>query len=66
MRAATLAATILLALVAVAHVVRLVLGIEVTVGGNAVPQWVSGVGILVPGAIAVGLWRDATRAPGSR
>jgi hypothetical protein len=55
-------AILLLALVALAHVVRLAIGVEVAVNGVAVPVWVSAVGAAVPTFIAGLLWRE-TRAP---
>ncbi len=52
-------AILLLTLVAIAHLVRLVGGIEVTVGEWSVPQWVSAVGVIVPLAIAGLLWSES-------
>ncbi|MGB5487531.1 MAG: hypothetical protein WBN06_09090 [Lysobacterales bacterium] len=52
-------AILLLTLVAIAHLVRLVGGIEVTVGEWNVPQWVSAVGVIVPLAIAGLLWSES-------
>jgi len=52
-------AVLLLILVAIAHLVRLLGGIEVTVGEWSVPQWVSVVGVIVPGAIAGMLWNES-------
>ena len=62
MKPASLIAVILLSLVAVAHLLRLVFQIEVLVGGESIPMWVSGVGLLVPGALALALWREAQSA----
>jgi len=64
MKPATLIAALLFALVAVAHLVRLIFQIEVLVGSATIPMWVSVVGIIVPGALAVALWREA-QASGS-
>ena len=55
-------AILLLALVALAHVLRLVFGVTAVVGGLAVPMWVSGVGIAVPTFVAGLLWREARGA----
>lgn len=52
MKPATTIGVALFALVAVAHLLRVVLGLEVAVGGWAVPTWISYFGILVPGALA--------------
>ena len=56
MRTGTMLATIVFTLVALAHAVRLVLGLQVTVGGTEVPMTVSVVGVAVPLAIVVMLW----------
>jgi len=45
-------------LVALAHVLRLVFNVEITVGGTAIPVWVSMVGTVVPAGIALLLWRE--------
>ena len=58
MRPATALAAVLLALVALGHLLRLLLRVEVVVSGTAVPMWVSIPGILVPLALAIGLWRE--------
>jgi len=62
MKPGSFLAILLLALVALAHVLRLVLGIDAVIGGVAVPMWVSAVGAAVPAFIAGLLWRE-TRAP---
>ncbi|HEY7728158.1 MAG TPA: hypothetical protein VID50_06855 [Candidatus Eisenbacteria bacterium] len=51
--------TVLMALVAIAHLLRLVLRVEVVAGGVVVPLWVSLVGFVVPGALAAALWRES-------
>lgn len=58
MKPATTLATILFALVSLAHVLRLAFKAEVTVGGTAIPMWVSVVGLLVAGGLALALWRE--------
>lgn len=57
-------AILLLSLVAVAHVLRLILGTQIIVGTMAIPAWVSVGGIVVPAAIAVLLWRERPAAHG--
>ena len=52
-------AILLFVLVAIAHLVRLLGGIEVTVGEWSVPQWLSAVGVIVPLAIAGLLWSES-------
>lgn len=50
---------VLLTAVAAAHALRLVFGVELIVGSTVMPMWVSVVGALVPGALAVLLWRES-------
>ena len=47
-------------IVAIAHLLRLIGGIDVTVGNWDVPQWVSLPGIIVPGLIAAMLWKESS------
>jgi hypothetical protein len=54
----TLIAAVLLALVAVAHLLRMLLNMEATIGGVAVPMWVSVIATVVAGGVAILLWRD--------
>ena len=63
MRPATAVTTVLLLLIAVAHLLRLVFGVPVTVGGTSIPVWVSAVGTLVPAVLAIGLWRERAVPP---
>ncbi len=58
----TLIAALLLALVAVAHLLRVLFNLEATIGGVAMPMWVSLVAAAVAGSVAILLWRDG-RAP---
>jgi len=58
MKTGSMLAILLFILVAIAHLVRVVNGVDVTVGEWNVPQWVSVVGVIVPTAIAVLLWRE--------
>ena len=46
-------ATLFLALVAVAHFLRLVLQVEVTAGGVRIPLWVSAPACVVTGGLAI-------------
>ncbi len=61
MKPAALIATVFLALVALAHLVRLVLGVEVIAAGLAIPLWLSAVAFLFTGSLAVLLWRESRR-----
>lgn len=61
MKPATLTATVLLASVSLAHLLRLLFGVRVTAADAVIPMWVSGVACVVAGAVAFMLWRDARR-----
>jgi hypothetical protein len=59
MRPASLIAAFVFSLVAIAHLLRLIFQVQVLVGGATLPMWVSVAGAIVPGALAVALWREA-------
>jgi hypothetical protein len=61
MKPVTMITVLFLAMVAVAHLLRLLLGVEVTVGGTLVPLWVSVIACVVPAGLAVGLWRESRK-----
>ena len=48
-----------LALIALVHLLRLFAGWEVIVVGFIIPVWWSAVGVLIPGALALMVWREA-------
>jgi hypothetical protein len=54
-------ASVLLAAVSLAHLLRMVFGTQVTVADTVIPMWVSGVGFVVAGGVALMLWREARR-----
>ena len=54
----TILTVLFLALVALLHLLRLVLGWEVTFNGAAVPTWLSIAGLLIAAGLAAGLWRE--------
>jgi hypothetical protein len=58
MKPFTTATLIILALVAIVHALRVLLGWSVTVNGSDIPMWVSVVAFLVAAGLAVGLWRE--------
>ncbi|MDH3846069.1 MAG: hypothetical protein OES69_19175 [Myxococcales bacterium] len=58
MKPASLLAVLVFSLVAVAHLLRLIDQTEVLVGGASIPMWVSVVGLVVTGGLAVTLWRE--------
>jgi hypothetical protein len=57
MKSANFMATILLAGVSLAHLLRLIFGVPVTVADWLVPMWVSAVAFVVAGTLAFMLWR---------
>ena len=59
MKIATTLSALLFSLMAIAHLARLVLRVEVIAGGHVVPMWVSVIGLVVPGALAMGLFRES-------
>ncbi len=61
MKPAALAAVIVFTAFAIIHLLRLVLEVEITIGGALVPMWASVVAVVVPLAIAVLLWREQRR-----
>lgn len=52
----------LFALVALAHLLRIVNGLSIQVDGVAVPMMVSWIGVLVPAALAAWAFRIARRS----
>ena len=46
-------------LVAVLHVLRLLFGWAIVVAGIAIPMWVSVLGAVVAGGLAVMVWRES-------
>jgi uncharacterized membrane protein len=61
MKPFTIIATVLFALLAFLHLLRLLLGWEVTVNGIIVPMWVSVFGFFIVAGLAVMLWREARK-----
>lgn len=59
MKPIPLAAILVFSLVAITHLLRLILQVEVLVDGEVLPMWFSVLGSLIPGALAIGLWREA-------
>jgi hypothetical protein len=55
---ATFFAVVIFALVAIAHLLRLIFGVPVMVAGWPIPSWISVFGFVVPGALSVALWRE--------
>jgi hypothetical protein len=59
MKTGSLLAIIVFVLVAIAHLLRVVSGTEIVIGGVDIPQWVSILGIIVPVLIAWLLWKES-------
>jgi len=55
----TLIAAIIFAIVALLHVYRLFTHFQVILGSHTVPMWVSYLGVLIPGLLAVMLYRES-------
>jgi hypothetical protein len=55
----TLIAALIFTVVAVIHVYRLFTGFDVILGSHEIPMWVSYVGVLVPGLLAIMLLRES-------
>lgn len=58
MKPAARISVLFLAAVAVLHVLRLVFQVQATAGTVTIPMWASLFGVLVPGGLAVWLWRE--------
>ncbi len=61
MKPANLMASVLLSAVSLAHLLRLLFGIPVTVADRLVPMWVSALACVVAGSMAILLWRASRR-----
>ncbi|HEU0264341.1 MAG TPA: hypothetical protein VFR01_01285 [Geobacterales bacterium] len=47
------------ALIALVHLVRLFVGVEIVIHGVTVPQWVSIPGFVIAAGLSVMLWKEA-------
>ena len=61
MKTGTLLAMIFLVVFAVFHLLRLLFGVTIVIGGTTVPIWVSILAFLVSAILAVMLWREGKR-----
>jgi hypothetical protein len=50
---------VFLFLVFLAHLLRLAMKVEIVAGGVTVPFWVSVLGVLAAGGLAIWLWRES-------
>ena len=58
---ASLIAVVLFSLISLGHLLRLVFGVDVLVGGITVPRWVSVVGFIIPILLALALRKESRR-----
>ena len=58
MKPAVLCTCVFLALVAVAHLLRVVFQVPLLVGSVDVPIWASAMAVIAVGGLAVWLWRE--------
>lgn len=61
MKPAAFVTTLFLALVAVAHLLRVVFQVPITAGPWTIPMWASVLACLGPGALAFWLWKEQRR-----
>ncbi len=59
MKPFTKIASILLALIAILHLVRVLQQSTVLIDDYSIPMWVSIVGFIVPAILSIGLWRES-------
>ena len=59
MKPFTKIAAVLLALVALLHLARVILSLELIVGSTEIPMWVSVGGFIIPLILSIGLWRES-------
>ena len=57
----TTVAVVLFVLIAFMHLLRLLLSWEVTVNGMVIPEWASGLGLVITAWLALMLWREARK-----
>lgn len=61
MKPFTSVASVVLALVAIAQLLRVVLGWEVRINGFAIPPWLSIIACAIAATLAVMVWREQRR-----
>ena len=54
----TTIAVVAFAVICLVHVLRIIFGWEVVIDHNVVPIWISGVGALLSGLLAVMVWKE--------
>jgi hypothetical protein len=61
MKPFTTVAVLIFALIALAHLYRVVRPFEVVVAGCSIPQWASIAGLIVASVLALMVWRESRR-----
>jgi len=55
----TILAAIIFAIIALAHLYRLFTYFQIIAGSHTIPMWVSYAGVIIPGILAVMLFRES-------
>jgi hypothetical protein len=55
-------ASLIFALIAIVHVIRMVVGLQIQIGAQTIPMWPSAVAAVLFGVLAVWFWRLANRS----
>ena len=55
----TILAAIIFAIIALAHLYRLFTHFQIILGSHTIPMWMSYFGVLIPGILAVMLFRES-------
>lgn len=63
MKPFTMIAVVVFALVALLHLLRLVLGWQITLNAVVIPIWASAVGLVIAAVLAVMLYRESHSYP---
>ncbi len=61
MKTGAFLASLFLSFISIMQLIRLVLQIPIIAGGVTIPIWLSFFGFIVPGTIAILLWRENRR-----
>jgi hypothetical protein len=55
----TIIAIVMFAIICIAHILRLILGWEAEINHMAIPVWISVIGALFSGLLAVMIWKES-------
>lgn len=58
MKPFTTIAVVIFVVLCVAHILRLILDVAVRIGTHDIPQWISIIGVLFAGLMAIMLWKE--------